>query len=393
MKKRDKTLVVFSGCWPSHRKGYEIACNATLDLLAEQYKNVIYFGPVDEDWNSSKSSYSNVNFIKVNFSRSSQMRRFLKSLYSFNPAITVRFWNAAPDVLSVLSQESTQDFDFLYEDIPTAYLLPKLKKNYPNSNHWLRSHNVVFHAFSGVPKAVGFPISIFWSYEVWRIRRFEEKVAKLATSFFAISQDDKSVYEGYGISVDGIVDVFMNSNTSNVGVSCEAKSVVFVGTADLRKGSALNDFLQYCWPLVKEKESGAIFIAGGNGTDSFHEPERGIQGLGFIDSEDDVLRKGQIFVNPQTLGSGVKLKSISAMFAGKTLVTTSVGIEGIPATKGKHYILADNWVDMADQIVSLMRSSEKSYSIGENSQKWARDYYSLSQFKARSLQAFFPEIK
>ncbi|CAH6868548.1 putative Glycosyltransferase [Vibrio chagasii] len=391
--KRDKTLVVFSGCWPSYRKGYEIACKSTLDLLADQYKNVIYFGPVDESWDDSKSNYLNVNFVKVDFSRSSQMSRFFKSLCSLNPAITVRFWHTIHDVLSVLEKKSAQEFDFLYEDIPTAYLLPKLKKHYPDSNHWLRSHNVVFHAFSGVPKAVGFPVSILWSYEVWRIRRFEEKVAKLATSFFAISQDDKLVYERNGISVHGVVDVSMNSNASRVVVPCEAKSVVFVGTADLRKGSALNDFLRYCWPLVKEKESEAIFIAGGNGTNSFHEPERGIHGLGFIDSEDDVLRKGQIFVNPQTLGSGVKLKSISAMFAGKTLVTTSVGIEGIPATKGKHYILADNWKDMADQIVSLMRSSDKSYSMGKNSQKWAKDYYSLSQFKARSLPAFFSETQ
>lgn len=37
-----KKAIVISGCWPGKGKGYEIACNATLNFYSKYYDEIIY---------------------------------------------------------------------------------------------------------------------------------------------------------------------------------------------------------------------------------------------------------------------------------------------------------------------------------------------------------------
>lgn len=84
--------IVISGCWPGKGKGYEIACNATLNFYSKYYDEIIYFGPRDEFKDSEyTNSFTNVTFIDSKFDRTSIAFRFFRSLFSSYPAICVRF--------------------------------------------------------------------------------------------------------------------------------------------------------------------------------------------------------------------------------------------------------------------------------------------------------------
>ena len=53
------------------------------------------------------------------------------------------------------------------------------------------------------------------------------------------------------------------------------------------------------------------------------------------------MRESGILVVPLLSGSGIRIKILEAMSLGVTVISTSIGAEGIPATNGKNILIAD----------------------------------------------------
>ncbi len=96
-------------------------------------------------------------------------------------------------------------------------------------------------------------------------------------------------------------------------------TVVHVGTADTRKGADLLNFVSTALLLVMKVFPNARLVLGGKGTEMLSNADYNIVGLGFVDSDKTILQEGNIFINPQMTGSGIKIKSIIAMAAKKFL--------------------------------------------------------------------------
>jgi glycosyltransferase involved in cell wall biosynthesis len=135
----------------------------------------------------------------------------------------------------------------------------------------------------------------------------------------------------------------------------------------------------------------ARLVLAGRGTERFADENSGIEALGFVPEDKMILDKGLIFVNPQQIGSGVKLKSIVAMLAGKALVSTPTGIEGVAGTDGEHFFVARDLDAMAGQVVALLNDRELALRVARNGRLLAADYYSedcLSRTALPVLESF-----
>jgi len=107
-------------------------------------------------------------------------------------------------------------------------------------------------------------------------------------------------------------------------LSGAAKTVINVGTADLRKGNSLVDFIRGPWQGVRTEIPEERLLSAGRGTERFADAHIGVEGLGYVRDDRDVLAKGLIFINPQKIAAGVQLKSIVAMLSGKLLIASSL---------------------------------------------------------------------
>ena len=68
----------------------------------------------------------------------------------------------------------------------------------------------------------------------------------------------------------------------------------------------------------------------------------GISLQGKVKEVGEVYDQADIAINPQRIGSGLKIKSVEALANGIPLVTTSVGAQGLEQVAGKAYCVADD---------------------------------------------------
>jgi hypothetical protein len=105
---------------------------------------------------------------------------------------------------------------------------------------------------------------------------------------------------------------------------------------DFRRRSDLDSFLNVSWPKVLRADSGATLTMAGTLRGNAI-PARNVTYCGRVASDADVYRLGRFALNFQSSTGGVKLKTLTSLAAGRTLVSTAAGVEGLPLESGQHY--------------------------------------------------------
>ena len=82
--------------------------------------------------------------------------------------------------------------------------------------------------------------------------------------------------------------------------------------------------------------------------------EDGIHVHGYVDDLYSFIADKGVMVNPMVEGSGLKNKVLEAFAVGLPVVSTTMGIEAIDATKDEHYLRADSPGRFADCVTRLL---------------------------------------
>ena len=78
------------------------------------------------------------------------------------------------------------------------------------------------------------------------------------------------------------------------------------------------------------------------------------------------IKKHDILIIPLKTASGLRIKIVEAMAAGKIVISSTVGVRGINAIDGKHYLNA-NYLESYDAAINILKSDlEKCKKIKEN---------------------------
>jgi len=133
--------------------------------------------------------------------------------------------------------------------------------------------------------------------------------------------------------------------------------VMFVGAMDWEPNvDAVTHFCAAVWPSIAAKVPDARFrIVGRN-------PNRRVKDLanasvevtGSVSSVVEHLKQAAVVVVPLRIGGGTRLKIYEAMAAGKAVVSTTIGAEGLDLHHRKDIWLADDDDALADAVVSLL---------------------------------------
>jgi len=137
--------------------------------------------------------------------------------------------------------------------------------------------------------------------------------------------------------------------------------MLFVGAMDWEPNvDAVEYFCHEIWPSIQAKFPAARFrIVGRN-------PVRRVQRLGSssvevigeVPSVVEHLGESTVVVVPLRVGSGTRLKIYEAMAAGKAVVSTSVGAEGLDVHNHQDILLADDPGAFAESVTMLLDNVE-----------------------------------
>ncbi|UVI39086.1 glycosyltransferase [Qipengyuania spongiae] len=134
----------------------------------------------------------------------------------------------------------------------------------------------------------------------------------------------------------------------------EDDRLLFVGSNTAPNTVGLSWFLEQVWPLVRRARPACVLEVAGTVDRGFEGPvPEGVRFLGLVPDLAPLYRDAGVVISPLTFGSGLKIKLVEAMAAGKAVVATSITLQGVAEHCGEAVICTDDAAEFAGAVSRL----------------------------------------
>lgn len=200
-----------------------------------------------------------------------------------------------------------------------------------------------------------------YQLEFAKMLRYEQETVRKFDHVIAVSEHDRSLMSAW-IDAARITVVPTGVDLAqfkpNQVTPASKPLVIFVGAMDWEPNvDGAEYFCSEIWPKVRAQVPEARFrLVGRN-------PDRRVQALasdsievtGSVPSVVKHLAEAAVVVVPLRIGGGTRLKIYEAMAAGRAVVSTTIGAEGLDVTHGADIWLADEADAFATALVRLLQ--------------------------------------
>ena len=149
----------------------------------------------------------------------------------------------------------------------------------------------------------------------------------------------------------------------------EREMVLFSGNLEYHPNvSAVRFFRNEIWPILRDRWPSLVWRVAGKNSHGVRKHTNGdarIELPGPMENAIAELAAARVVVVPLLAGSGTRFKVIEAWAAGRAVVTTTIGVEGLPARHGENVLIADSARDFADAVSRLLASPSLRLTLGE----------------------------
>lgn len=302
--------------------------------------------------------------------------------------------NFRAKLVSVLQSTS---FDVIHlESIFCAPYINSIRQN-SSAKVVLRTHNVEHQIWQGLAQKESNPIKRWYlNLLSSRLKKFELQVLRQVDAIVPITADDESEFRKLEIST--------NSQVIPIGISTELFEyriattepihLYHLGAMDWAPNiEGIEWFLDKIWPKIEQEfPSIKCSLAGRKMPENIIERAKGnlhIQGR--VDSLEEFIKDKNVAVIPLLSGSGMRVKILEALTAGKVVITTTLGATGIPYQDGENILIADTPKQFMGKIRFLKENPDKLMSIGAEARKLVENEFDLKQVTSK-LTYFYSNL-
>lgn len=308
--------------------------------------------------------------------------RLLVQIFSRYP---VSVLNSSSDNLRfILEQEASQRH--VYDVIICDFVQSALEfRNIQRIPTVLFQHNVESVIAKRHMLQTNNPVAkLFWWLQWQKMFRFEQKACQSFDTVIAVSEKDKETFESlYHLkNVETIpTGVDIDFFRPNPTVSVDNRDIVFCGSMDwLPNDNAAMYFINDILPRIKKNIPDCHFTVVGRNPSpllqKLAEQRSDVAITGWVEDIRPYLWRGAVVIVPIRIGGGTRMKIYEAMAMGKSVVSTSIGAEGLQFNDGKHLFIADTPDTFAETIIRLLQDPQKRDRIGEAASNFVRDHFS-----------------
>jgi len=320
----------------------------------------------------------------------------LLNLFQTSSYNITRFYSAAfgQKLAEVLSH---QPFDII--QLESLFMTPYLDviRKHSKAKVVMRAHNaehVIWQRLADSEK----PGWRKWYYRllVNRLKKYETQTLNNLDAILAITPDDEKIFRIMGFNGPvAVVPVSIDLPGSRTTANTFEKLCLFhLGSMDwLPNIEGVNWFLSECWPLInREHPNLKLFLAGRGFPDSIRRKKMAnVICEGEIVDAAAYMDDKPIMIVPLLSGSGMRVKIIQGMAAGKVILSTSIGAEGIECLNGKNILIADTPEQMAEAVRYCLANKEALASISREAQQLVADKYSVKAI-GEKLDGFYKKL-
>jgi glycosyltransferase involved in cell wall biosynthesis len=330
---------------------------------------------------------------------------YFKEIHSIDVDTSINNWDALVNLIKGQSYHVTRfisnefnaklielltsnEYDVI--QLETLYLAPYIQtiEKYSDAIVSLRAHNIEHEIWERIiehhPN----------NWKKWYLKHLTKQLKKYEVEQFekydlliAFTDRDMSKFRKLGY-LNGAI-------TSPIGIELKqyqpssqlpAKtSITFIGALDWMPNSeALNWFLHKVWHKVNQRfPDFELHVAGRNCPDSIKSLKMNQVVIhGEVENSNVFINSHPLMVVPLLSGSGMRVKILEGMALGKVIVTTSLGLEGIPATHMENILIADTPEEYVECFEYLHTHPEEKQRIGQNAVQFVSERYDTFKIAA-----------
>ncbi|MGI9305371.1 MAG: glycosyltransferase [Gammaproteobacteria bacterium] len=249
------------------------------------------------------------------------------------------------------------------------------------------THNVEAEIFSRHVQVARNPLMrILWRSQYRKMMAFEKATLSKFDTVVAVSQRDReAMRSSFGITNVAVIRTGVDADFFDYLPPPGTNRVVFIGSMDwLANIDGIQFMLDEIWSLVVQEVPDASMLVVGRNPSAALQAKAKAAGVrweftGFVDDVRPFVRQAAVSVIPLRVGGGTRIKVFEAMAMGCPVVSTQIGVEGLPLEDNKHYLRADSPAEFAAAVVKLLNDRELSRRISTDARKYVEGNFSFAE--------------
>ncbi|MCH7535129.1 MAG: glycosyltransferase family 4 protein, partial [Bacteroidetes bacterium] len=297
-------------------------------------------------------------------------------------------------LIKILNKER---FDVV--QLESLFMTPYLNAIRQNSDASiiLRSHNVEYKIWNRRTEHETNPIKKWYLHFLTRrLKRYELEYLNQYDGIAAISHNDLSNFKDMGCTIP-IVEIPFGIDLNKYAVQhTEGKTpslFCFAAMDWAPNEEGFKWFIDEVWGEVHSHFPDLVLnVAGKNMPGWMLDLKlKNVVVHGAVPDQVQFINAMDIMLVPLLSGSGIRVKIIEGLALGKSIISTSIGAEGIQCTDGEDILIADNAAAFVDKIRLLIEGSSKKSALEKSACELANSTYNLKKI-ITSLTNFYVEI-
>ena len=212
---------------------------------------------------------------------------------------------------------------------------------------------------------------LFWRSQARKMARYEQLACRRFSGVVTVSDADKRTLEDrfgarnvFAIPTGVDTEYFAPSETPE-----DDDTLIFTGSMDwLPNEDAILFFAREILGRIKRAVPKVKFRVVGRSPSRHLQKELSgipeIEIVGWVSDVRPEIARATVYVIPLRIGGGTRIKAYEAMAMGKPVVSTSIGLEGLPVTDGRDVAIADGPDAFADAVIRLLKNRPEKERLG-----------------------------
>lgn len=290
-----------------------------------------------------------------------------------------------------------QQYDVV--QLETLFMAPYIDdiRKHSKATIILRAHNIEHLIWERIAMQTTNPLKRLYLMDLSRtLKNYEKNTLNLVDGIAAITRNDAAYFRG--ITHNPVIDLPFGVEKEKIASEVpELKGGRFfhIGSMNwMPNEEGMRWFLDDIWPELYRLDNSIKLTLAGRFMPAWlvsgYKP--GVEVVGEVEDAQRFIEEHDVAVVPLRSGSGIRIKIIEAMAAGKAVVATSIGAEGITYTHGENIFIANRLHDFIEFIQIYAAQPQKVEHIAAGGLRLVQEQYRNDCLVTRLL-TFYGEVR
>lgn len=320
----------------------------------------------------------------------------LLNLFSNKSYNIIRFYSKEfeEELIKIMN---TEVFDIVH--LETLWVAPYVHaiRKHSKAIIVLRSQNVEYAIWERLAEAASNPAKKWYlKLLAKRLKKYELMMLNKYDGIATITDIDALAFQKIGCTLPIITIPFgidiskYNEDKSNM----EFSSVFHIGAMDwMPNADGIKWFLENVWKQIQTNyPNDNLYLAGRNMPDWLTQLKmQNVSVVGEVEDSHQFINSKSIMIVPLSSGGGMRVKIIEGMALGKTIISTSIGAEGIEYENGKDILIANTATEFVEALEKCLSNKSYSDAVAHNARILAETKYD-NLIICKKLTGFYEQL-